>query len=117
MARLYANENFPLPVVIELRQLGHDVLTVQETGKGGQAVPDEAILEFATQENRAVLTLNRKHFVRLHEVVRNHAGIIVCSLDPDFRGQAFRVQAEIASAAALAGRLIRINRPGPTEVS
>jgi len=28
MARLYADENFPLPVVEELRQLGHDVLTM-----------------------------------------------------------------------------------------
>ncbi len=35
MARLYTNENFPLPVVETLRKLGHDVLTIQETGKGG----------------------------------------------------------------------------------
>jgi hypothetical protein len=27
MARLYSNENFPLPVVEELRRLGHEVLT------------------------------------------------------------------------------------------
>ena len=26
MARFYANENFPLPTVEELRRLGHDVL-------------------------------------------------------------------------------------------
>ncbi|MCA9995003.1 MAG: DUF5615 family PIN-like protein [Anaerolineales bacterium] len=30
MARLYANENFPFPVVVQLRQLGHDALTIQE---------------------------------------------------------------------------------------
>lgn len=30
MARLYANENFPLPAVEELRRLGHDVLTTYE---------------------------------------------------------------------------------------
>jgi len=36
MARLYSNENFPLPVVEELRRLGHDVLTIQETGKAEQ---------------------------------------------------------------------------------
>jgi hypothetical protein len=34
MARLYSNENFPLPVVEKLRALGHDVLTVQEAGAG-----------------------------------------------------------------------------------
>lgn len=27
MARLYVNENFPLPVVAELRRLGYDLLT------------------------------------------------------------------------------------------
>ncbi len=30
MAALYSSENFPLPVVEELPQLGHDVLTIQE---------------------------------------------------------------------------------------
>jgi hypothetical protein len=27
MAQFYSNENFPLPVVDKLRELGHDVLT------------------------------------------------------------------------------------------
>ena len=43
MARFYADENFPLPVVEELRKSGHDVLTIQEDGLGGQAVPDETV--------------------------------------------------------------------------
>ena len=34
MVRLYSNENFPFPVVQELRRLGHDITTVQETGLG-----------------------------------------------------------------------------------
>src|ERR1035437_1509613 len=34
MARLYPNENFPLPVIEKLQALGHDVLTVQEPGAG-----------------------------------------------------------------------------------
>ena len=36
MSRLLADENFPLPVVEELRRLGHDVLTVQEGVRGNQ---------------------------------------------------------------------------------
>ena len=40
MASLYSNENFPLPVVEKLRELGHNVLTVQEAGKSDQALPD-----------------------------------------------------------------------------
>lgn len=38
MASCYANENFPLPVVEALRQLGHDLLTTYESGKASQAV-------------------------------------------------------------------------------
>jgi hypothetical protein len=64
MARLYSNENFPLPVVERLRALGHDVLTIQETGKADQALPEKEVLAFATREQRAVLTLNRLHFIR-----------------------------------------------------
>jgi hypothetical protein len=33
MARFYSDENFPLPVVEELRKLGHDVLTIHEAGQ------------------------------------------------------------------------------------
>ena len=33
MARLYADENFALPVVLALRRLGHDVLTTHDAGK------------------------------------------------------------------------------------
>ena len=79
MASLYANENFPQPVVEELRRLGHDVLTVRETGKAGQSWPDEAVFEFAISQKRAVLTVNRRHFFRLHHSNPNHAGIIACT--------------------------------------
>jgi hypothetical protein len=47
MADLYANENFPLPVVQSLRQLGHSVVTVQETGTVGEPMSDPQVLEFA----------------------------------------------------------------------
>lgn len=56
MARLYANENLPLPVVEELRRLGYDVLTTYESGQAGQATPDEDILAFAVAEKRILVT-------------------------------------------------------------
>jgi len=59
MARLYSNENFPLPVVEELRRLGHAVLTTHEAGEAGKAVPDEQVLALAIAESRALVTLNR----------------------------------------------------------
>ena len=68
MARLYANENFPLPAVTELRKLGHDVTTIQEAGYANQSLPDQDVLAFAQSENRILLTINRKHFIKLHAV-------------------------------------------------
>ena len=50
MARIYSNENFPLPVVERLRELGHDVLTTFDAGQNNQALPDEDVLAFASDE-------------------------------------------------------------------
>lgn len=111
MARLYANENFPVPTVAALRRLGHDVLTVQETGKAGQAMPDEAVLAFARETGRVLLTLNRRHFIRLHNQGFEHTGIIACTIDADFVRLAQRVHDSIASFENLTGCLIRVNRP------
>jgi predicted nuclease of predicted toxin-antitoxin system len=110
MAKLYTNENFPLPAAQELRRLGHDVMTVQESGLGGQAVTDESVMRFAIRERRAVVTLNRRHFVRLHEENPGHAGIIVCTADKDFLALAARIDASIRRDNCLDGRLARVNR-------
>jgi Domain of unknown function (DUF5615) len=90
LAAFYANENFPLPVVEELRRLGHDVLTSHDANQSDQAVPDEAVLDYAIAGGRAVLTLNRKHFIALHRQRGSHTGIVVCTVE-----------------------LIRVNRPSP----
>lgn len=111
MARLLADENFPLPLVLELRLLGHDVLTMYEAALANQQMADEAVLAFATSLNRAVLTLNRKHFVRLHNTGTRHTGIVACTFDPNFVRQAGRVDDVIRSAAELEGQLLRVNRP------
>ena len=50
MARLYADENFPLPVVEELRRRGHDALTIQDAGQSGLAVPDAEVLARAAAQ-------------------------------------------------------------------
>jgi hypothetical protein len=111
MAALYANENFPLEVVEALRALGDDVLTTYEAGNAGQAVANDAVLAFAIQNQRAVLTLNRWDFIRLHQIQPEHAGIIVCTQDPDVGGQANRIHQAIQSVDTLAGQLVRVNRP------
>ena len=111
MARLYANENFPLPTVEELRRMGHDVLTIHESGKSGRAEPDDAVLAFALAEGRALLTLNRKHFIRSHKNKARHAGVIACTFDPNFKALAKRIHESVKSEEDFSGKLIRINRP------
>ena len=108
---LYADENFPLRVVEELRRLGHDVLTIFEDGRANQSFTDSDLLARATELDRALLTLNRLDFKRLHGRMPNHAGIIICTEDPDRRGQAHRIAASIAASPELRGQLIRVYRP------
>jgi hypothetical protein len=111
MAKLYADENFPSPVVERLRELGHDVLTIFEAGKANRRYPDELVLLDASRRNCAVLTMNRKHFWKLHQSSPDHGGIILCTYDPNFADQAGRIHDAIKDRTSLAGQLIRVNRP------
>ena len=111
MATLYSNENFPLPVVEELRRLGHDVVTIQERGRASDAVSDQEVLRLAISESRAVLTLNCKDFIELHRQEPTHHGIIVCTVDSDFGGQAKRIDDALRGHVQIRGQLIRVNRP------
>jgi len=54
--------------------------------------------------------LNRRHFIRLHRERPQHAGIVVCTVDPDFAGQADRIHKAISGQDSLKGQLIRVNR-------
>ena len=111
MARIYADEQYPFPVVKILRNLGHDVLTVQEAGKANQKIPDDEVLAFAISTNRAVVTLNRPDFIRLHRLSSDHNGIIVCTNDQNWERLAARIDEAISNLETLRGMLIRVNRP------
>lgn len=112
MACLYSNENFPRPAVDELRALGHDVTTIQERGHGGEGVADPEVLRLASVEGRAVLTLNRRDYLRLHRQSAAHSGIVVCTVDSDFSNQARQVHQALLEAGDLTGLLIRVYRGG-----
>ncbi|MEH1863321.1 MAG: DUF5615 family PIN-like protein [Nostoc sp.] len=101
MARLYADEQFPYQVVEHLRDLGHDVLTVQEAGNANLKIPDDEVLAFANSNEQVVLTLNRRDFKRLHRLQPTHAGIIICTDDVDRSGLAQRIHAAILAAQLL----------------
>jgi hypothetical protein len=111
MTRLYGGEDCSYPVIQPLRQLGHDILTAHETGRASQGIEDAAVLTFATAAGRAVLTFNRRHFIRLHDEVSSHAGIIVCMRDDDVVALANRIHQQLQGTPILLNQLLRINRP------
>ena len=111
MANLYADEQFPIPVVKFLRNFGHNVLTTQEAGQANQGIPDEEVLKYAISCDRAIITLNRYDFRRLHRLNHDHAGIIVCSKDLNWERLATRINQAIGDLESLKGQLITVNRP------
>ena len=109
MAQLYADEDFDYDVVIELRGLGHDVITVQEAGNAGGS--DADVLAYAMKMSRAVLTFNRRHFRRLARATPSHSGIIDCTRDDDVAALARRIHDAINAGGNLLGKNIRIVKP------
>jgi hypothetical protein len=106
--RLYADEDFPLTAVEELRRLGHDVLTAQEDGR--QSTTDPAILARAHSLGRPILTHNRRHFERLHRQGIDHSGILSATRDNNTSALAARIHSVLAGLSP--GRwCLRSNRP------
>jgi uncharacterized protein with PIN domain len=118
MLRLYANENFPLETVQVLRKMGYDVLTTHEMGKSNLSIPDEDVLAFAISENRAIVTINRKDFMRLHRLNPIHSGIIVCTKNDDFENFAVCIHKVLfpygENTDNLLLRVYKENVPSPT---
>ena len=110
MARFYSNENFPRRAVQALRELGHEVLTSLEAGRANKKIPDDEVLQFAKDEERILLTMNRKDFFRLHrDSDAAHAGIVACTQNPTPQALAGSIH-ELASAGSCAGKFIKVIR-------
>ncbi|MFN5390297.1 MAG: DUF5615 family PIN-like protein [Pseudanabaena sp.] len=111
MASFYADEQFPVQVTELLRNLGHDVLTVQEAGNANQQIPDDQVLAFAVCQERSILTINRIDFIRLHRRDNQHFGIVVCTNNRNWEQFAARVNEAVRDEESLRGKLIRVVRP------
>jgi predicted nuclease of predicted toxin-antitoxin system len=77
--RIFFDEDVHAALAAALRKRGHDAVLALEEKRLG--LSDESQLNFATQENRCLVTFNVGDFVRLHnrwiDAGREHAGIIV----------------------------------------
>lgn len=114
MARLYGNENAPMPCVRVLRALGHDVLTALTAGLANQGVSDDAELTFADSEERVMLTNDRLDFRRLHRMEQPHCGIIEFTNDGDFKSLAYRIDAVLRDPLAVGRFYARVTKAGHT---
>ncbi|MFN6564418.1 MAG: DUF5615 family PIN-like protein [Nostoc sp. ChiSLP01] len=68
------------------------------------------MLEFTSQEERAILTLNRTDFLKLHYNHPEHSGIIISRADRKWENFANRIHQVITQVESFKGQLIRVNR-------
>ncbi len=106
----YSNENFVLDMVKMLRVLGHTVITSYDAGQANQAIPDDIILNYATNNKLILITFNRDDFIELHRNGVRHSSIIICKTDRDYQGQVDFLHNYLQTQNSLINRLIRIKK-------
>lgn len=111
MARLLADEDFPRPVSLHLRSLGHDVQLAVETGLANRRTEDPILLEYARDHQRILLTHNRKHFRRLHPTM-SHSGVVICSRFDDFISLAEAIDGCLTEVMDCSDRMISVTKGG-----
>jgi hypothetical protein len=84
--KLYLDENLSDRLAFALRKKGYDVIHAREAGRIGRAFPDEAQIEYAASQKRAILTFNWVEFealaVKWFKEGKEHWGIIVSREHP-----------------------------------
>ena len=112
MSKLYGDENISVETIQLLQEFGHDAVSAKDMGKANQNISDEEVIEYATIQDRAVVTHNRKDFFRLHRTNQQHAGIIACTYDDNQVRLAENIDRAIAKEGGdLRQKLIRVYRP------
>lgn len=76
--KFYFDEHIPRAVTDALQQQGLDILTVQAANR--QGLPDEEQLDFATQENRVMVTMDSDYIALAVQGI-SHAGIAFVTSD------------------------------------
>lgn len=111
MHKLLADEDFPFPSVKQLRNLGVDIITLQNLGLVGIGLQDASVLELSIKLKRAILTCNRRDFIKLHKQSSEHFGIIVCTRNPDHKTLAESIYSVLESESIIENSLLKVYRP------
>ncbi len=64
------------------------------------------------QQKRALITYNRKHFINLHNNVKEHAGIIACTENHNDEQLAQSIHTQLLLHVQLDNKLIRVKKQG-----
>jgi predicted nuclease of predicted toxin-antitoxin system len=110
VARFYADEDFPYPVVEALRRRGHDVLTCEAAGRANRKIRDDVVLADAARMGRILLTRNRDDLASLHRAGQFHCGLVLCGYDPDPDHLADLIEAMIEGQPEGAPWLVKVFR-------
>jgi predicted nuclease of predicted toxin-antitoxin system len=78
--RLFVDECVYAVTTATLRLWGHDVETAQEAGLSGH--DDEELLQYATSQNRVLISIDMDFSNALRFVPSSHSGIIILKIRP-----------------------------------
>src|SRR4051812_39992850 len=114
MAQILADEDVPARLSAELRLLGHAVTMVRQidSSKSGSGISDRGVLTYAMERSWIVLTLNERHFRRLHKDIGWHSGIVIVKPENDGKRLtrlAKCIDVKLKSADDVRGRLFTID--------
>ena len=111
--KLVLDEMIGPRVAQELRSRGLDVVAVSER-TDLRALPDEAVLDFAREDGRAVVTRNIGDFARPHQQLlaegRPHAGIVMVTRQAFPQNRGF--VGALVNALTAAAEASSLPRPG-----
>ena len=112
--RFKLDENLPVELVTDLRDLGHDADTVADEGLRGAA--DPAVVDAASAADRILFTLDKGIANLQRYPIHQHAGAVLFRLDTSGRGAVIAFVRERLHSVLemhLAGRLTVV---GPSAI-
>jgi len=113
--KLLADESRARPVILALREAGHDVLAIAESARGAA---DEQVMELGVSEGRVVITEDRDFGELVYARGSRSAGVILVRFPNRARGG--KPMAVLEAVAKLGSRLqecFAIVEPGRVRIA
>jgi hypothetical protein len=109
MAKLIARDDFPLPVIEELRRFGHDVVTVPSGALRSAPLDPAAPLRSPDARRRIWLSLDPDQSASAHRAAPGHSGIVSVKPGKNYAGLAQRIHDALKAHARISRQLILVD--------